>query len=97
MPQRNKEGASAAQADADDIREGIRTSPLLAEARTNREGCQDSRVESNRRIARLTSTTNKWRIDKYRNDAVRSHSGRRYPNCRSWRRESSSTSRSEWA
>ncbi len=39
MPQRNKEGASAAQADADDIREGIRTSPLLAEAGTNREGC----------------------------------------------------------
>jgi hypothetical protein len=38
MPQRNQEGASAAQADADDIREGICTSPLLAEAGTVREG-----------------------------------------------------------
>ncbi len=38
MPQRNQEGASAAQADADDIREGICTSPLLAEVSTIREG-----------------------------------------------------------
>ncbi len=38
MPQRNKEGASAAQADAGDIREGIRTSALLAEAGAVGEG-----------------------------------------------------------
>jgi hypothetical protein len=40
MPQRNQEGASAEKAEADDIREGICTSPLLAEAGTNREGIQ---------------------------------------------------------
>jgi hypothetical protein len=37
MPQRNKEGASAEKAEAGDIREGIRTSPLLAEAGTIRD------------------------------------------------------------
>jgi hypothetical protein len=65
MPQRNKEGGSAEQAEADDIREGICTSPLLAEAGTNRAGIRTSQLladpsRSNRTQApSATGPTNK--------------------------------------
>jgi hypothetical protein len=47
MSPRNKKGASAAQADADDIREGICTSPLLAETGSIREGIRTSPLLAN--------------------------------------------------